>query len=65
MAGAVAGGSEVTSTRLGGAGLASSRVLASSTSAVSATVGADLSLVIPGTTTAGDYASKLTITALQ
>lgn len=65
VAGAVAGGSEVTSTRLGGAGLASSRVLASSTSAVSATVGADLSLVIPGTTTAGDYASKLTITALQ
>lgn len=61
----VTGGTEVTSTRLGGTGLGSSRVLASSTAAVSATVGADLSLVIPGTTPAGDYASKLTITALQ
>lgn len=61
----VAGGAEVTSTRLGGTGLGASRVLASSTSAVSATVGADLSLVIPGTTPAGDYTSKLTITALQ
>ena len=61
----VTGGAEVTSTRLGGTGLGASRVLASSTSAASATVGADLTLVIPGTTPAGDYASKLTITALQ
>ncbi|MFS0795160.1 hypothetical protein [Microbacterium sp. 1P10AE] len=61
----VTGGTEVASTRLGGTGLGSSRVLASSTSAASATVGADLTLVIPGTTPAGDYASKLTITALQ
>ncbi|WP_368497718.1 hypothetical protein [Herbiconiux sp. A18JL235] len=65
VAGAVTGGAEVASTRLGGTGLGSSRVLASSTSAVSATVGAELSLVIPGTTTAGDYTSTLTITALQ
>lgn len=61
----VAAGAEVSSTRLGGTGLGSSRVLASSTAAASATVGADLALVIPGTTPAGDYASKLTITALQ
>ena len=61
----VTGGAEVTSTRLGGTGLGSSRVLASSTSAVSAKVGADLALVIPGTTAAGDYRSTLTITALQ
>jgi hypothetical protein len=61
----VTGGTEVASTRLGGTGLGSSRVLAASTSAASATVGADLTLVIPGTTPAGDYASKLTITALQ
>jgi hypothetical protein len=58
-------GAEVTSTQLGGTGLGASRVLASSTAAASATVGADLSLVIPGTTPAGDYRSKLTITALQ
>lgn len=61
----VSAGAEVASTRLGGAGLGSSRVLASSTAAATATVGADLDLVIPGTTAAGDYTSKLTITALQ
>jgi len=61
----VSAGAEVTSTRQGGAGLGSSRVLASSTAAATATVGADLTLVIPGTTTPGDYTSTLTITALQ
>lgn len=61
----VAKGADVPSSRLGGAGLASSRVLASSTAAASATVGADLSLVIPGDTPAGAYTSKLTVTALQ
>jgi hypothetical protein len=58
-------GADVTSTQLGGAGLGSSRVLASSSTAASATVGADLALVIPSTTAPGDYTSKLTITALQ
>ena len=58
-------GADVTSTQIGGAGLGSSRVLASSSAAATATVGADLSLVIPGTTAAGDYTSTLTITALQ
>lgn len=58
-------GADVTSTQLGGSGLGSSRVLASSTTAATATVGADLALVIPGSTAAGDYTSKLTITALQ
>lgn len=61
----VAKGTDVTSTQLGGTGLGSSRVLASSTAAASATVGADLALVIPSTTVPGDYTSKLTITALQ
>jgi len=61
----VAAGAEVASTRLGGTGLGTSRVLASSTAAANATIGADLSLVIPGTTPAGDYTAKLTITALQ
>lgn len=61
----VAKGADVASTQSGGAGLGSSRVLATSTAAASATVGADLSLVIPGTTAAGAYTSKLTITALQ
>ena len=61
----VTAGAEVASTRLGGTGLGTSRVLASSTAAANATIGADLSLVIPGTTPAGDYTAKLTITALQ
>lgn len=61
----VAKGADVTSTQLGGTGLGTSRVLASSTAAASATVGADLSLVIPSTTAPGDYTSTLTITALQ
>ena len=61
----VAAGAEIASARLGGTGLGTSRVLASSTAAASATIGADLTLVIPGTTPAGDYTAKLTITALQ
>lgn len=61
----VAKGADVTSTQIGGTGLGSSRVLASSTAAATATVGADLALVIPGSTASGDYTSKLTITALQ
>ncbi|SDQ61453.1 hypothetical protein SAMN04487847_2083 [Microbacterium sp. cf332] len=61
----VAEGAAVPSTRLGGSGLAASRVLASSTSAAAAIVGADLSLVIPASTPAGAYTSKLTVTALQ
>lgn len=58
-------GADVISTHLGGTGLGSSRVLASSTAAATATIGADLALVIPGTTPSGDYTSTLTITALQ
>lgn len=65
VSGTATAGAEVTSTQLGGAGLGSTSVLASSTAATSATVGADLSLVIPGTTAAGDYAATLTITAVQ
>lgn len=61
----VVAGTDVTSTQSGGTGLGGSRVLASSTAAASATVGADLALVIPGGTPAGDYTSTLTITALQ
>ena len=61
----VTAGAAVTSTQLSGAGLATSSILASSTAAASAVVGADLSLVIPGTTTAGDYTSTLTVTALN
>ena len=57
-------GAAVTSTQTGGTGLGSSRVLATSNVAASATVGADLSLVIPGTTAAGAYTSTITITAL-
>lgn len=61
----VVAGTAVTSTHLGGVGLGSSRALASSNAAASATVGADLSLVIPGTTPAGAYRSTITITALS
>jgi hypothetical protein len=62
---AVTAGAAVSSTLAGGAGLAQSATLASSTSAASAVVGADLSLVIPGSTPAGSYAATLTVTALQ
>lgn len=64
-AASVSKGADVPSSRLGGSGLSASRVLASSTAAAAAVVGADLSLVIPGTTPAGSYTSKLTVTALQ
>jgi len=65
VAGTATAGAAVTSTQLGGTGLGAASVLASSTAATSATVGADLALVIPGTTAAGDYAATLTITAVQ
>jgi hypothetical protein len=64
VSGAATVGAAVTSTQTGGTGLGSSRVLGSSTTAASATLGADLALVIPGTTAAGAYTSKITITAL-
>ncbi|GAA2231443.1 hypothetical protein N1031_07735 [Herbiconiux moechotypicola] len=49
----------------GGTGLATSAGLASSTAASGATIDAELELVIPTTTPAGDYTSTLTITALS
>lgn len=61
----VAAGAATTSSQLGGTGLGASSVLATSTAAASARLGAELNLVIPGTTPAGDYKSKLTITALS
>lgn len=61
----VVAGDVVTSTQLGGFGLAESKVLGSSNAAASARLGADLQLVIPGTTPAGDYTAKLTITAVS
>lgn len=65
VSGTATAGAAVTSTQLGGAGLGTAGVLASSTAATSATVGADLSLVIPGTTQAGDYKATLTLTAVN
>ncbi len=65
VSGTATAGAAVTSTHLGDTGLGATSVLASSTAATSATVGADLELVIPGTTAAGDYAATLTITAVQ
>ncbi|GAA1999006.1 hypothetical protein [Microbacterium ulmi] len=61
----VTAGAAVTSTQLGGVGLATPSTLASAGAAAGATVGADLSLVIPGTTPAGDYTATLTITAVS
>ncbi|QAY72873.1 hypothetical protein ET445_05480 [Agromyces protaetiae] len=61
----VTAGTVVTSKQLGGAGLATSSVLATSTSAGNATIGADLELVIPKTTAPGAYKTKLTVTALS
>lgn len=61
----VAAGAAVTSSQLGGVGLGAASELASSTAAQNARVGADLQLVIPGSTPAGDYTAKLTITALS
>lgn len=65
VSGSATVGTAVTSTQLGGAGLDAANVLASSSAAASATIGADLSLVIPGSTTAGDYKATLTLTAVQ
>ncbi len=65
VSGIATAGAAVTSTQLGGTGLGSASVLASSTAATSATVGAALSLVIPATTAAGDYTTTLTLTAVQ
>ncbi|CAN5409579.1 hypothetical protein BH09ACT1_BH09ACT1_08810 [soil metagenome] len=61
----VTAGAAVTSTVSGGAGLADSATLASSTAAASADIDANLSLVIPSSTAAGDYSATLTVTALS
>lgn len=61
----ISAGSSVASSLKSGVGLATSQVLGSSTAAASATLGADLELVVPSTTKAGDYRSTLTITALS
>ncbi|GAA1920297.1 hypothetical protein GCM10009775_11090 [Microbacterium aoyamense] len=65
VSGTATQGADVTSTQLGGTGLGVASVLASSNAATSATIGADLALVIPGTTAAGDYKTTLTLTALN
>lgn len=65
VSGDVQAGSTVESTHAGGLGLGQSRTLASSAKAASAVVGADLALVIPGSTPAGNYTATLTVTALQ
>lgn len=61
----VVAGDAVTSSQLGGVGLGTASDLASSTASASARLGADLQLVIPGSTPAGDYTAKLTITAIN
>ncbi|NQX34451.1 hypothetical protein [Herbiconiux sp. VKM Ac-2851] len=61
----VAAGAAVAPQLQGGPGLGSSGILASSSAASGATIGADLRLVIPSSTPAGDYSSTLTITALS
>lgn len=65
VSGTATKGADVASTQSGGIGLGSAAVLASSNAATSATVGADLNLVIPGTTEQGNYQAKLTLTAVQ
>lgn len=65
VSGTATAGEAVTSTRIGGTGLGVASVLGSSNAATSATIGADLSLVIPGTTPQGDYKATLTLTAVQ
>lgn len=62
---AVTAGQPVASTQQGGDGLAASRVLGSSIAAASATLGADLALVIPGSTSAGSYTATITLTAVS
>ncbi|MCS5716102.1 hypothetical protein NVV95_16270 [Herbiconiux sp. CPCC 205716] len=61
----VAAGAAVAPQLQGGPGLGSSGILAASSTAASATIGAELRLVIPSSTPAGDYTSTLTITALS
>ncbi len=61
----VTAGAAVTSTAVGGTGLASPATLASSTAAAGADIDAGLSLVIPSSTKAGKYTATLTITALS
>ncbi|MCU1405139.1 MAG: hypothetical protein JWQ43_1442, partial [Glaciihabitans sp.] len=61
----VSAGAAVTSLVSGGAGLAESASLAKSTTAANATINTELSLVIPNSTTAGDYTATLTVTALS
>lgn len=65
VSGTATAGTAVTSTLTGGTGLGVASVLGSSNAATSATVGADLELVIPGTTAQGDYKATLTLTAVQ
>jgi hypothetical protein len=65
VSGTATAGAAVTSTQVGGTGLAGASLLAGSNAATSATIGADLSLVIPGSTAAGDYKTTLTLTAVQ
>jgi hypothetical protein len=60
----VSAGAAVASTVSNGGGLSDSATLASSTGAASANVDADLSLVVPSSTPAGNYSATLTITAL-
>lgn len=61
----ISAGDEVASSHVGGTGLGESRPLASSSAAASARIGAGLELVIPGSTPAGNYSAKLTITAIS
>ena len=64
-AGGAVQGPTTQSSTLGGAGLGAETELARGLNVSSATLGATLSLVIPGTTPAGDYQGTLTLTALQ
>lgn len=65
VSGTADAGANVLSAQLGDTGLGTAHELASSGFATSAVVGADLSLVIPGTTTQGDYKATLTLTAVH
>ncbi|SJM50696.1 hypothetical protein [Gulosibacter sp. 10] len=60
----VTAGEAVESAAKGGEGLATAQQLAKSDAAASATVGADLELVVPDDTPAGNYSATLTVTAL-
>lgn len=63
ISGSATAGAATQSSTLGGAGLGAPAQLANGSG--NATAGADLTLVIPGTTPAGDYQATLTITATQ